>query len=247
MTNRTAKVSRLARSSRVARVAALVAWIWSASVAHAQPLTAAAGDARPTLDGLAAVLGGTDPLEPPRAILRSDVELRARLSLLGHDSEHALFGDLPASLLRATLDELLGEQLIAIEAERVQIAAPRAAAVAQELAAMEREAGGHRTVMRLLARLDASQLELEAMARRRALISAFLRANLEGVTVVTDREIDQRLNAAPDRYAGESPAAIRVAVRAQLAKEALTRNIEHWVRVLRARTAVRIFAVFENQ
>jgi hypothetical protein len=31
-----------------------------------------------------------------------------------------------------------------------------------------------------------------------------------------------------------------------LAREALARNIEHWVRVLRARTRVRVFAVFET-
>jgi hypothetical protein len=178
--------------------------------------------------------------------LRSDVELRARLSLLGHDSEHALFGALPASLLRATLDELLGEQLIAIEAERVQIAAPRASAVAEELTAIEHEAGGHRSIVRLLARLDASQLELEAMARRRALISAFLRANLEGVSVVTDREVEQRLAAQPERYAADTAVARVAAARADLAKEALARNIEQWVRVLRARTRVRIFAVFET-
>jgi len=194
------------------------------------------------IDGLAAVLGGTDPLDPPRPILQSDVELRARLALLPRDSERALFSELPRSLLKAALDELIGEQLIAIEAERVQIAVPRPSDIARELANIEREAGGRRVLVRLLARLDASQVELETMALRRAVISAFLRANLEGVNVVTDAEIDARMRAAGTSYVDESPEAARAAVRADLEQEALTRNIEHWVRVLRARTRVRVLA-----
>jgi len=213
------------------------------------------------VDGLAAILGGADPLDPTRPILQSDVELRARLLLLGRSSEHALFGELPRSLLRATLNELIGEHLIAVEAERVQIATPTRDDVLRELGELEREAGGHRTVMRLLAWVDASALELEAIAARRALIGAFLRANLEGVSVVTDADVDARLRedaagnaadaagaayAADHRYVGETPEIARASVRASLAKETLTRHIEHWVRVLRARTRVRIFAVYDT-
>lgn len=217
----------------------------AAGVASAQPPSAAA-ESPVIVDGLAAVLGDPSALEEPRAVLRSDVELRARLSLLGRDANRALFGELPGSLLRATLDQLLGEQLIALEAERVQIAKPKPGEVAAELAAIEREAGGRRAIMQLLARLDASHVELEAMAERRALIGAFLRANLEGVNVVSEREIDERMRADGARLEGQTPAAARELIRAVLAREALARNIEHWVRVLRARTRVRVFAVFET-
>ena len=99
-------------------------------------------------------------------------------------------------------------------------------------------------ITELLSRTDASRSDLEAMALRRAMVSAFLRANLEGVTVVTEAEVDDRLRAEPERFAGEQAASVRAAVRALLAREALTRNIGHWVRVLRARTRVRLFAVY---
>jgi hypothetical protein len=82
------------------------------------------------------------------------------------------------------------------------------------------------------------------MALRRALVSAFLRANLEGVTVVTEPEVEDRLRAEPDRFVSETPEGARAEVRALLAREALARNIEHWVRVLRARTRVRVFAAY---
>lgn len=218
--------------------------------AGAEPVTATttaveAGEAH-TLDGLAAVLGGEKPLEPARIILQSDVELRARLLLLGRGSERALFGELPRSLLRATLAELIGEHLIAIEAERVRIAPPGAADVQRELEEIERQAGGHREVVRLLAWLEASRVELEVMAERRASIGAFLRANLEGVNVVTEAEVDARVRDDSARFAAETPMAARAAMRAALAKEALRRHIDHWVRVLRARTRVRIFAHYDS-
>jgi hypothetical protein len=213
--------------------------------ALAQPPTAAALAPPVPIDGLAAVLGGNQPGDTPRSILRSDVELSARLSLLALDPDRAVLGELPGSLLRATLDELLGEQLIAAEAERVQIAPPSASEVTAELAAIQEEAGGEHAILRLLARLDASRVELEAMARRRALIGAFLRANLEGIGTVTARDIDTRLEADAARYAALDPMQARAAAKAMIERETLRRNIERWVRVLRARTPVRILAVFE--
>ena len=229
--------------------------------ATAQPPSAADASGLVPIDGVAAVVGGSEPGDPARTILRSDVELRARLSLLRHDAQRALLGELPNSLLGATLEELLGEQLIAAEAERVQIAPPRPNEIAIEKLTLERESGGRRAVQELLEQLDASQRELLELARRRALISAFLRANLEGATLVTEAEIDQRLHddamlglaepnadvvQADPKVAARAQAQLRAAVRATIAKEALARNIERWVRVLRARTRVRVFAVYES-
>jgi hypothetical protein len=225
--------------------------------AFAQPPSASSASTLVRVDGIAAIVGGAEANEGQRTILRSDVELRARLSLLGHDVTHALLGELPASLLAATLDELLGEQLIATEAERVEIAKPSPNEIARERRNIEHEAGGRRAVLQLLGRLDATESELDTMAARRALISAFLRANLEGVTIVTENEIDARLRGEGARTsppppsaadeADASPSAIetREEARAAIAKEALTRNVERWVRVLRARTRVRVLANFE--
>lgn len=249
MKTATATFPRL-RTSKLQVLAAVGGGIWCLALLlllSAAPVLAQspAQFGEPILvDGLAAVLGGADTLDVPRPILHSDVELRARLALLGRDPERGLSAALPHSLLRATLDELIGEQLIAVEAERVQIPAPRAVDINQELQTIERQAGGSAAIAELLSRMDASRSDLEAMALRRAMVSAFLRANLEGVTVVTEAEVDDRLRAEPERFASERPEAVRSAVRALLAHEALTRNIEHWVRVLRARTRVRVFAVY---
>jgi hypothetical protein len=197
------------------------------------------------IDGVAAAVGGASG-ESAELILQSDVELRARMLLLGRDREQALHGELPSGLLSAALRELIGEKLISREAERVQITRPTQAMVQQEKSRLLSSAGGAERVWSLLDRIGASPSELDAMAERRALVGAFLRANLEGTTVITDREIEQHIARDPARYAGRNPASVRAEVRALLARASLARNIERWVRVLRARVSVRIYAAFES-
>jgi hypothetical protein len=203
-----------------------------------------ASSAATRVDGVAAAIGGT-ATERADVILLSDVELRARMALLGRDPEQALRRELPTGLLSAALRELIGEHLIAREAERVQVAQPTAAGVAEERLRTLISAGGIERVTELLQQMGANASELDASAQRRALVGAFLRANLEGTTVITDREIDEGLASGGVRYAGVPTQAARAEVRAQLSRAALGRNIERWVRVLRARVPVRIYAAFE--
>jgi hypothetical protein len=197
------------------------------------------------VEGVAAAIGGTAG-ETADVILQSDVELRARMLLLGRDRVQALHLELPQGLLSAALRELIGEKLIAREAERVQITRPTQAMVTQEKDRLIMSAGGRESVGSLLSALGASPSELDVIAERRALVGAFLRANLEGTTLITDREIDAQIARDRERYAGANPATVRAEVRALLARATLARNIERWVRVLRARVPVRIYAAFES-
>jgi hypothetical protein len=211
----------------------------SAATARAQVVVAT------RIDGVAAAIGGGAG-ETADVILQSDVELRARLLLLGRDPNQALHLELPSGLLSAALRELIGEKLIAREAERVQITRPTLAMVAQEKQRLVASAGGLLAVQTLLRAVGANPAELDGMAERRALVGAFLRANLEGTTLITDREIDAQITQDRERYAGLNPAMVRAQVRAILARATLARNIERWVRVLRARVPVRIYAAFES-
>jgi hypothetical protein len=157
-----------------------------------------------------------------------------------------LHGELPSGLLSAALRELIGERLIAREAERVQITRPTQSMVQQEKQRLLSSAGGVDRVWALLDRLGASPVELDGMAERRALVGAFLRANLEGTGVITEREIEEQLARDRARYAGRDAEGARAAVRSMLQRQSLARNIERWVRVLRARVPVRIYAAFES-
>jgi hypothetical protein len=193
-------------------------------------------------DGLAALVGGSSAVAGVDVILRSDVELRARLSLAGQGAASSV--SLSDALLAATLDELIGEALIAREAARVQIAPPSAADIKREKQRLVLMAGGVARSEEMLQALSATEDEIDAMAERRAIAAAFLSANLEGAMVVTDGEIEQRLRAEAASFEGIDPAQVRELLRARLARESLTRNIERWVRVLRARTKVRILAEY---
>ncbi len=234
--------ARTKTTSQVRSAGALGAGVWLVLlVCHAR----AEGPPVVRVDGLAALVGGNAPAAGVDVILRSDVELRARISLLGQDRERALSADLPAALLSATLMELVGEALIAREADRVQIAPPGQVEVQREKDRMTLMAGGSAWLQALTLHMGASASELDVIARRRALAAAFLSANLEGAMLITESEVEERYRVEQELYADADPAKVRELIRARLAKEALNRNIERWVRVLQARTPVRMFANFD--
>jgi hypothetical protein len=96
----------------------------------------------------------------------------------------------------------------------------------------------------LLGALGAGSDELDAIARRRAVVGAFLSANLQGVTTVTDSEVERALAAKAAEYAGHDRAIARNELRARMSREALDLAIERWVSVLRSRTQVRIYVQY---
>ncbi len=243
--------ARGGRSTRArqagSRAGAWLALSWGALALGAWlgPARGARADATPVrLDGLAAVVGGNAPGPGVDVVLQSDVELRARITLGGRSNEPLQLGPIPSTLLSATLNEIIGELLIAREARRVQAAAPAAADVVRERKRLALSAGGQARMRELLDALAALPGELEAVARRRAVVGAFLSANLEGVTVVTDAEVERAYAAQGGRATGSDRDQALRALRAKLSREALNRTIERWVTVLRSRTPVRIYVQY---
>lgn len=227
------------------RWAAVVLCLWSGGAA------AQMGPIR--LDGIAATVGGRGPGPGVEVILHSDVELRAALKLAGRGVVRRRDVQLPAALLRATLDEMLGEHLIEREAQRIRATAPRGLEVRAELRRLYEASGGQQAVHALLDARGAAVAELRKVARRRAVVAAFLRSNLEGTTVVTEAEVDAALAEAAAADAADSVARngaaagvarSRESVRLRLRRRALDASIAHWVRVLRSRIAIRVYAQY---
>jgi len=196
------------------------------------------------LDGLAAVVGGHAPGPGVDTILQSDVELRARIAWSARGTGDPATDPLPARLLQAALQEIVGEQLIAREARRVQAATPSGADVERERRRLLKSAGGAERVQALLVALSASVDEVDAIARRRALAGAFLSANLEGVTVVTDAEAERAYEQEKTEFEGRDREAALSELRSRLSREALDRTIERWVAVLGSRTPVRVYVSY---
>jgi hypothetical protein len=96
----------------------------------------------------------------------------------------------------------------------------------------------------LLEALGAAEDELDVIAHRRALVGAFLSANLQGVTVVTDSEVERALDAEAEAYAGLDRESAQNELRARMSRQALGGAIERWVTVLRTRTPVRLYVQY---
>lgn len=197
-------------------------------------------------DGIAAVVGGAAPGAGVSLVLISDVDLRARILLSGRLGRPAAGVPVPRGLLASTLDQIVGELLIAREAERVRVTPPAPGAIARERARLQEEAGGVTVLTELIRRTGATREEVAAIARRRALVAAFLQANLEGTTVVTDAEVARVYEAGDHPFEGRPLAQVDRDLRALIARQAVDRAVRRWVNVLRARTAVTVLVSFES-
>ncbi len=193
------------------------------------------------VEGVAALVGGSTPGPGTVAILRSDVTLRARIALASA-TERAASGPLPEPLLAAALDELIGEVLIAREADRLRAAQPSAEELARERARLEEQAGGAERLSAILAAASADAPELEAIARRRAYVAAFLHANLEGGTAVSDAQLARVYESGEHPFAGRPLEEVAEPLRALIAQTTLRRDVRRWIEVLRRRTPVRVIA-----
>ena len=229
---------------------ALFLWAGHAAAGHAIAQSAPEPGTRPRpastgrvhAEGVAALVGGTSPGPTVAVILHSDVLLRARIRLGGSRTPNYLTGPVEPTLLEQTLDELIGEILIAREAERVQVASPTEVDVGRERRRLADMAGGPARLARLLEVVGAPPSEVDAMARRRATVRAFLEANLEGAAVVGEAEIERAYAAGDHPFIGQPLEEVREAMRVILVRKAVDEAVRRWVTVLRSRTPVRVLA-----
>jgi hypothetical protein len=142
------------------------------------------------LDGIAAIIGAIVPAPGVDVILQSDVELRARLEQLGTAGASPR-DDLPRASLASALNTLVGEYVIAREARRLQVVRANEADLERERQRLIGSSGGPARLQALLEHFGVRTDEIEAAARRQALVAAFLRANLEGPTAATNGELER--------------------------------------------------------
>lgn len=198
------------------------------------------------IDGVVAIVGGHTPSVTTDVVLRSDVELRAVLAVAARSPDLPSLPELPPELLEATLQEILGELVIAREAMRLHAPEPSASQVERHRAEIVRSVGGEERFERLLARHGIAPEEIDALARRRAFVDAFLRANLEGSTRVSDARVEETYREGEHPFADRPLDEVRELLRAWIATEALQRDVRRWVEVLRSRTPMRVVVPFAS-
>lgn len=196
------------------------------------------------VDGLAAVVGGLAPGPEVISIYRSDVALRARFALLRAGAGDAALGPLPSSLLKASLDELVGEALVASESMRLSLAKPSAEQVRQERQRLAFGVGGEAQLQEIARALNVDEADLAAIAERKAVVSGFLTANLEGTLEVSPAELEQAFEEQAHPFGAGSFSEVKEQLRAWLTQRRMQASVARWVESLRARTPVRRLADF---
>jgi hypothetical protein len=176
-------------------------------------------------------------------VLLSDVELRAHLDL----GPSGLTTTPTRALYAATLDEIIGELLIAREAARLSASEPSEADVRTQRDRLVATLGGESALSTLLARLGAEREEIDVIARRRAVVEAFLRANLAGTTTVSDARVEEVFASGDHPFAGMTLDQARESLRAWIAVRALDQDVARWVTVLRQRTTVRVLVALDPE
>ena len=137
-----------------------------------------------------------------------------------------------------------GEALIAREAERVQLASPTDRDVRDERRRLEGLAGGAARLTSLTDALGVDDEEIDAMARRRAMVKVFLEANLQGAATIDDAQIDRIYQSGEHPFQGQELEDVREPMRVWLTRRALENSVRRWVEVLRARTTIRVLAPY---
>ncbi|MCB9600182.1 MAG: hypothetical protein H6721_01665 [Sandaracinus sp.] len=197
-------------------------------------------------DGVAAIVGAPVPRADAIVLLHSDVDFRARLRLTRELGGQVPRGPVPPDLLRASLDELVGEALIAREARRVQVGIPGAAALREERRALESLAGGVEAFSALMVALGATEMEIAAMVERRAMVRLFLDANLRGGTQIEDAEVVALYESSEHPFLGQELDEVREPLRAILRRRRIENAVARWIEVLRGRTVVRMVAPYAS-
>lgn len=196
------------------------------------------------LDGLAALVGGLTPGPQVIAILRSDVALRARVWLSRESSLEQALGPLPEGLLRASLQELVGEALIAVEADRLSLAGPSPEALASERERMLGRGHPGGVTSALLSALAVDERELAAWIERRAIVSGFLQANLEGTLDVAPAELEQLFRTESHPFQQLTFPEARERFAAWLTQQRTQQAVARWVQSLTQRTPHRVLAEY---
>ena len=173
----------------------------------------------------------------PRAITLTKLVEEARIALVGRGAVEAAFRPLDAEALRAALDWLVDQTLVADEAARLRgDDVPRDDVVAEvrRFRARFPSEDGYR---RFLAANALTDEELGVVLARSIRVQRYLESRVGRAVRVDDEEVDRYLR---ERGATLRAPAAREAVRAQLAEQHLAAHVKELLAELRSRAEIRV-------
>jgi hypothetical protein len=205
------------------------------AAALAAALPAAAGEARVVEEIVAVVRNPAGAA--PRPITLTKLTEEARIALVGRGATAAAFRPLDAEALRAALDWLVDQMLVADEVARLGLEEVDRDAMAAELRRFQARFATRDEYARFLEEADLSEDELAVTLGRTLRVQRYLESRVARWSRVPEEEVDRYIAA---RGADGASEAARDAVRAHLAEEKVAAQVKQLLADLRARADVRV-------
>ena len=219
------------------------------ALALAVPSAAPApGDARPAApaaaeDGAGRVVEEivavvrNPPSAPPRVVTLTKLAEEARIVLVSRGATEAATAPLDRAALRAALEWLLDQILVADEAAKLRLDEVERDAVVAEVRRFRTRFSGPAAYERFLARNELSEEELAATLARTLKVERYVQSRVGRSARAGDDEVDRWLR---ERGAAGAGAAVREAARAQVAEERGRSQVRELLSDLRSRADIRV-------
>jgi hypothetical protein len=177
------------------------------------------------------------PGAAPRLVTLTKLVEEARIALVGRGALEAATRPIDGPALRATLDWLVDETLVADEAARLRVDDLDREAVATEVRRFAARFRSEADYRRFLAEQDLSEEELQATLARGLKVRRYLASRVGRGARVADADVDRVLE---ERGAAGASPAVREAVRVELTEARARVQARELVGELRARADVRV-------
>jgi hypothetical protein len=177
------------------------------------------------------------PGAAPRVVTLTKLVEEARIALVARGAIEAAFRPLDAEALRAALDWLLSEMVVADEAARLHVGEVDRELAAKELRRFEARLAAPGALDRFLAASELGEDELAATLARSLRVQRYLASRVGGGAHVADDEVDAYVRA---RGLATETHAAREVVREELAEARARAQVKELVSELRGRAEIRI-------
>lgn len=177
------------------------------------------------------------PNAPPRVVTRTKLVEEARVALVSRGATAAATGPLDRAALRAALEWLLDQMLLADEAAKLRLDEVDREELRAEHRRFQDRFPSFGDYERFLEGSELSEDELLAILARMVRVDRYVKSRVAGAARVGDDEVDRWLR---ERGAPSAPPAARAAARAGLVEERAAAQVRELLSELRSRAEIRI-------
>lgn len=181
------------------------------------------------------------------ALTLSELEMEARLALVGRGAWDAASAQLPGDTLGASMDWLIAELLLFEEARRLDLADVDPAEVEREVEALQARFPSEDAFLDFLQAHEIAFSDLSRITRRRLVVVRYLESRIRLGGGVSDREVELAYEQRRGEMGSLRLEEARTPLRAQLEKERRETIVANLIRDLRTRAGVRILHRFDDE